>query len=277
MRSVKKLCQAVFLSVWCTLWISLALVAMVLTFNRDVPLIMARRIWARPLIWATGAKYRVEPLPEIDFSQPHIYAMNHQSMLDIACAFATIPANIRFIAKDVLKWVPFIGWYMWATGMIFVDRSRSTRALKSLSKAARRIREGASILVFPEGTRSKTGEVLPFKRGPFVLAIEAGVPIVPIAIHGSGKVLPSGTFDIVPAEVRLKMGAPILTAGRKKNSSEALMREVHAALAELHASIANGEATPAAAPEAPSVDDARASSQPMDQAAAPARVQDQEA
>ncbi len=237
MRPLKKLAQALFLALWCSTWITLALLAALLTWNRDVPLWMARRFWAYPLIWATGARYYAEPLPDVDFSTPHIFVMNHQSMLDIACAFHSIPSNLRFMAKEVLKYVPFLGWYMWATGMIFIDRSKGTKALRSLSKAAARIRNGANILVFPEGTRSKDGSILPFKRGPFVLALQAGVPIIPVAIEGSGRVLPSGGFDIVPGDVRLKLGMPILTQGRPKNSSEALMREVHQALIDLHHSI----------------------------------------
>ncbi|MDX2055755.1 MAG: lysophospholipid acyltransferase family protein [Polyangiaceae bacterium] len=237
MRPLKKLAQALFLAVWCSTWITLALIAALVTWNRNVPLWMARKLWAYPLIWATGARYRAEPLPDVDFSTPHIFVMNHQSMLDIACAFYSIPTHLRFMAKEVLKYIPFLGWYMWATGMIFIDRSKGTKALRSLTKAAERIRNGANILVFPEGTRSKTGAILPFKRGPFVLALQAGVPIIPVAIEGSGRVLPSGGFDIVPGEVRLKLGTPILTAGRSKNQSEALMHEVHAALVELHRSI----------------------------------------
>ncbi|HEY0708309.1 MAG TPA: lysophospholipid acyltransferase family protein [Polyangia bacterium] len=232
--------QGLFLLGWSAGWISLALLVAAVTWSRELPLAMARKIWAPPLIRLTGARYQVDPLPALDFSRPHIFVMNHQSMLDIACAFAALPVNLRFVAKNVLKFVPFLGWYMWATGMIFVDRTKGVRALRSLAQAAARVRDGASILAFPEGTRSKTGEVLPFKRGLFALAMEAGVPIVPVAIEGSGKVLSSGRFHCVPGDVRLRVGAPIATAGRPRNGRDALMNEVRDALLELHRQIGGG-------------------------------------
>jgi 1-acyl-sn-glycerol-3-phosphate acyltransferase len=243
--------QALFLIVWTVGWISIAVLVAAVTFNRSAPLMMARRIWAPAILWVTGARYRVEPLPALDPKTPYIFVMNHQSMLDIACAFASIPMNLRFVAKDVLKYVPFLGWYMWMTGMIFVDRSRSTRAIRSLGKAAARIRAGASILIFPEGTRSKDGLILPLKKGPFLLALQAGVPIVPIAIEGSGRVLPSGGFWITPGEMRLKMGQPIPTAGRSSKARDALMAEVRSAMIALHREI--GGASREDAPEAAAV------------------------
>lgn len=225
---------ALFLVAWSVLWITLALVVALVTGKRSAPLAMARRIWAPALIRAAGARYRVEPLPAADFSRPHIFVMNHQSMLDIACAFAAIPVDLRFVAKSVLRHVPFVGWYMWMTGMIFVDRSRGVRALRNLARAAAQIREGASILVFPEGTRSKDGRILPFKRGPFLMALEAGVPVVPVAIEGSGRVLPPGSLRLRPGEVRLALGQPIATAGRTAEARDQLMNEVRSALVELH-------------------------------------------
>jgi 1-acyl-sn-glycerol-3-phosphate acyltransferase len=228
---------ALVVAVWTSVWICIAAVVALVTWNRDAPLVMARRIWAPVVLWAAGVRYRVEPLPALDPATPHVFVMNHQSMLDIACAFGSIPLPLRFIAKKVLKHVPFLGWYMWLTGMIFVDRSGGSKAVRSLAKAAARIKAGANILVFPEGTRSKDGAILPFKGGPFMLALQAGVPIVPVAIEGSGRVLPSGSFLVRPGEVRLKVGKPILTAGRPRSAREALLREVRAALVELHLEI----------------------------------------
>lgn len=242
--------QTTFVVVWSVVWITVAALVALVTLNRSAPLAMARRIWAPALIWVTGARYRVEPLPAaLDLSQPHVFVMNHQSMLDIACAFATIPVNLRFVAKDVLKFIPFVGWYMWMTGMIFVDRSRGARALRSLARAAAQIRDGASILVFPEGTRSRDGEILPFKRGPFALALQAGVPVVPVAIEGSGQVLPAGRFRVRPGEVRLVVGTPIATAGRQRKERDQLMMEVREALVDLHRQI-GGRGAAVAAPDA---------------------------
>jgi 1-acyl-sn-glycerol-3-phosphate acyltransferase len=231
------LLQGLFLVVWSVLWISLALLATLLTLSKDVALAMARRFYAPGILRATGARFEVEPLPDVDWQKPHIYVMNHQSMLDIACAFAALPVNLRFVAKHTLKYVPFLGWYMWATGMVFINRSNRRQAYQSLKEAGERIREGASIIAFPEGTRSRDGRMLPFKKGVFVLALEAGVPVVPVAIEGSHRVLPSGGFRIRPGVMRMKVGTPIPTAGRKGAERAALLTEVRDALAALQASL----------------------------------------
>ncbi|MBL8957483.1 MAG: 1-acyl-sn-glycerol-3-phosphate acyltransferase [Myxococcaceae bacterium] len=219
-------------------WISAAGVVTLVTFSQDIALVMARRFWAPPLIKRAGADFHLEPLPEIDWSRPHIFVMNHQSMIDIPCAFAALPVNIRFVAKEQLKWVPFIGWFIWMTGMVFVDRSRRNKAVASLEKAGERIRNGKSIIAYPEGTRSPDGRVQPFKKGPFVLALAAGVPIVPVAIDGSGKV--SGkhqVWKLRPAKVRMKVGQPISTAGLKPADRDQLLHDVRRAVIKLHREI----------------------------------------
>ncbi|NMO15863.1 1-acyl-sn-glycerol-3-phosphate acyltransferase [Pyxidicoccus fallax] len=232
--------QAVILMAWGVLWISLAGVMMLLTRNGDVALMMARRFWA-PLHWRiTGSRMTVEPLPDIDWGQPHVFLMNHQSALDIPCAFAALPVNLRFVAKHVLRYVPFLGQYMAMTGMIFVNRSRHTEAVQSMALAGECIRAGASILAFPEGTRSRDGSILPFKKGPFVLALEAGVPIVPVAIEGSRQVLPPDAFCLRRHDIRVKVGRPIETKGRGLADRDALMREVREALLQLHRDIGGG-------------------------------------
>jgi 1-acyl-sn-glycerol-3-phosphate acyltransferase len=243
----RSLFVAAFVAVWSVVWISLAALVALVTWNRNAPLVMARRIWAPAIVRVMTARYGAEQVAPLDPKAPYVFVMNHQSMLDIACAFTSIPVNLRFVAKEVLKYVPFLGWYMILTGMIFVNRSSARKGVRSLARAADRIRAGSSILVFPEGTRSKDGRLLPFKSGPFVLALQAGVPIVPVAIEGSGRVLPSGKFRVEAGEVRLKIGAPIPTTGRPRTARDELMTEVRAALDALHREIGGA----GAAPEAP--------------------------
>jgi len=205
-----------------------------LTFNRELPLVMARRCWSPALVRATFGHFTIDPLPPIDWKKPHIYVMNHQSMLDIPIAFVAIPANLRFIAKHSLKYIPFVGWFIWFTRMVFVDRGNRSQALKSLTAAGNRIRErGISVIAYPEGTRSRDGSILPFKKGVFMLALQSQVPIVPVCIEGSGAVLPSDGFRIRPGNVRMKVGTPIQTAGRD-GGLEPLMNEVREALIGLH-------------------------------------------
>ncbi|MBX5482458.1 MAG: 1-acyl-sn-glycerol-3-phosphate acyltransferase [Myxococcaceae bacterium] len=231
------LLQAIFLGVWSAFCITCAFVAGLVTFRRELPLAMARTMWAPPLIAMTGSRLAVEPLPDIDWSKPHIYLMNHQSMADIACAFAGIPANLRFVAKHTLGKVPFIGWYMKFTGMILINRSNRAAAVRSLHKAGERIREGANIIAYPEGTRSADGTILPFKKGPFMLALEAKVPIVPVAIEGSGRMLPRDGFRIRPTLIRMKIGEPIETAHLTPADRDDLMRRTRDIIIRMHREI----------------------------------------
>src|SRR5687767_922958 len=110
-------------AVWSAVWMTLAIVVTLVTLNGEIALTMARRIWSPGILWIVRARVLLESLPEIDWTQPYIYVMNHQSTVDIPVAFAVLPANLRFVAKHTLRQVPFLGWYMRATGMIFVNRS----------------------------------------------------------------------------------------------------------------------------------------------------------
>src|SRR5438067_2514222 len=126
MRSVGYFCLNVLQAIWLiassVFWISLALVASI--FSRELPLRMARWFWGPGLVWGGGARIVVHPGARLDPRGPYVFVMNHQSMLDIPVAFAHLPVNLRFIAKRILKYVPFLGWYMWRTGMVFVDRGQ---------------------------------------------------------------------------------------------------------------------------------------------------------
>ena len=236
--------QLLIIVLWLVFWITASALAALVTLNGEVPLMMARRFWA-PMHWRiTGSPLLVEPLPDIDWSQPHIFLMNHQSNFDIPVAFAVIPANIRFLAKHVLKWVPFLGWYMQMTGMIFINRSNPRESVRGLKLAGERIRAGSNILAFPEGTRSKDGRILPFKKGSFALAVEAGVPIVPIAIEGTRGMLPPGSIRLRRHPIRVKVGQPIQTAGRKGSRKEALLNEVRDIIIQLHRDIGGAGGVP---------------------------------
>ena len=227
--------QALFLAFWTSLWISAALIVAIVA-GQAPALAMARRIWAPGMRWAAGADLRVEAPPTIDWSRPYVVVMNHQSMLDIVMAFIVVPVNLRFVAKNVLKYVPLLGWYMWATGMIFVKRGPSRR-VGSLMSAASRLEGGASVLIYPEGTRSADGRIGPFKKGAFALATNAHVPIVPIAIEGSGACLPRDGFRARAGVIRVKIGLPIPTERPGRQDIAAISDEVRDALIALHLSI----------------------------------------
>jgi 1-acyl-sn-glycerol-3-phosphate acyltransferase len=236
--------QAFFLGAWSVLWISLALVARIVTFGYRVPLWMARTFWGPGLLWVSGVKLDVRGLDHVDWRRTHVVAVNHQSMMDIPALFAALPGNLRFIAKRILSFVPFLGWYMWATGMIFVDRRKSAQAVETLRRAAGRSQEGACILSFPEGTRSRDGEILPFKKGPIMLALDAGLPVVPVAIEGARECLGADGFRVRPGVVKISVGRPIETAGLDPEARHALVERVRTEVIALRRAMLPSAAQP---------------------------------
>ena len=145
----------------------------------------------------------------VDPSATSIYISNHQSFLDIPATFGAIPVNLHFVAKQEIRKMPFIGWYMMATGMIFIDRSNREKSMQSLKKAGELIRKGKNVIMFPEGTRSRTGEIRRFKKGGFLLARESGVALVPVYVKNTGNVWPANKFLFIPGKIEVRIGKPI--------------------------------------------------------------------
>lgn len=142
-------------------------------------------------------------------SQPVIFAGNHASLLDPPLVISTLPGRPVFITKRELARVPFLGWVIWLADFIFIDRTDPQAARRSLEVAADCIRAGQSVMTFPEGTRSRDGRLLPFKKGTFHLALAAGVPIVPLAIQGGLDILPRGTWHVRGGGYRITVGQPL--------------------------------------------------------------------
>lgn len=213
-------------TVWTALLIPVSIVAMAVTANRGVGIWMARRLWAPVFFWVGGSRLVVEGAEHVEPSRPTIYLSNHQSTADIPTLFLAIPVNVRFVVKQQLVWVPILGWFILAGGHVLIDRRNRDRAIASLETAAARIRGGLSIIIYPEGTRSDDGSVLPFKKGPFVLAQKAGVAVCPVTIEGSGRAMPKNSWRITPGTIRVKIGAPIDAAGFADHERERLLREV---------------------------------------------------
>lgn len=202
---------------WTALLITLSMIALVLTFNQKVPVMMARTMWAPGILWFCGVKLEVSGLEHINPHESYIFVSNHLSFLDIPVLFRVIPINLHFVAKKEIKRMPFVGWYMWATGMIFIDRQNREKAVHSLKRAGRLIKKGKNVIMFPEGTRSKDGQVSEFKKGPFVLASESDLSVVPVAISGAEKVVPPFSLKLNPGVVYVDLGVP-----RKKGDSISL-------------------------------------------------------
>jgi 1-acyl-sn-glycerol-3-phosphate acyltransferase len=190
------------------------------------------RQWARNALRASGVPYRVlglEHLPQ----GPVVFASNHQSWFDIFLVLAALPGSVRFVAKKELQRVPLLGAAMRAAGHIYIDRQNRPAAFEAYRAAAKAIQGGLSAVVFPEGTRSRTGELLPFKKGPFVLAIAAGVPIVPAYCAGTFTLLPKGSWKLAPHPIALMFGPPIATAGLTYEDRARLMEETRRAIERL--------------------------------------------
>lgn len=222
---------------WTAGCITLALLVLLLCGgNRRIPLRMASRFWAPGLLTGAGATVRIEGLQRVDFSRPHVFVANHQSIIDICALFRALPVPIRFVIKQELAKVPFIGGYARAMGMVFIERGHAREAAERLHAVVSLVRAGESLCAFPEGTRSRDGSMRPFKGGAFQVALQAGVPVVPIAIDGSGAVLPASGFRVRPGTITLRIGDPISTAGLHAGDRHALAQRAHAAITTMRAS-----------------------------------------
>src|SRR5206468_237623 len=157
---------------------------------------------------------------------------------------ATLPGSTRFVGKEELVRIPLLGRAMHAAGHITIDRAVKKRAFEAYDKAAGTIRRGFSAVVFPEGTRSRTGELLPFKNAPFALAIAAQVPLVPVYVHSTFQILPKGGFRLRPRPIRILVGEPITTAGMTPEDRERLRDRTRAAILALKARVDGGPASP---------------------------------
>lgn len=191
------------------------------------------RWWARTTLWICGITVSVRGLEKIDRSQSYVYVSNHASLFDIPAIIAGIPEQIRVVYKKELEKVPIFGWGLKWGSYIGIDRSNRVEAAKSLEQAATRIRRGASVLLYAEGTRTLDGKLQPFKRGAFNLAVRAGVPVVPLTVNGSYRILPKHSISIRPGHIELVLEHPILLEGKPGKGAELdLMRRVHEAIAQ---------------------------------------------
>lgn len=167
------------------------------------------RIWARSILGSAGVKVELAGGAIPEHALPCVFMSNHASAVDIWVLALFLPSSSLFLAKRSLFRIPLLGWAMAAGGFVPIDRQDKHRAISSLSLAARRVREGRSLIVFPEGTRSRDGRLGSFKKGPFHLALEAERPIVPLLISGTRAVLPPRSFLLRRGTVRLHVTPPI--------------------------------------------------------------------
>jgi 1-acyl-sn-glycerol-3-phosphate acyltransferase len=166
------------------------------------------RFWAIFILRISGVGLRVRNTAVLG-KGPYVFVSNHQSFYDILALLAALPVPFRFVAKQSLFRVPFLGWHLRRAGHIALDRSRPRSAYRSLEAAAARIRCGDSVLIFPEGSRSRDGEISDFKKGSMRLAEVAGVPVVPVAIYGTATILPRGSMMVSPGQIDVAVAEPV--------------------------------------------------------------------
>lgn len=225
--------MAVYVGLWCLLWIVIGTLLLLLRRDARVPLLMTHRYWAPGLTRIASRDFEVSGLDRVDFSRPHVFVANHQSMLDVPVLIRALPVPLLFVVKEELLKVPLLGAYLRALGMIFIPRQARRKSLDELSQSARRLAEGKSILIFPEGTRSTDGRIGAFKPGAFLPIIDAGAPVVPVALDGPGRILPRGGFRVRPGKIRVAVGEPVPTDGLGGEDRKALAREIRRRTVEL--------------------------------------------
>lgn len=168
------------------------------------------RTWSRGILLFSGVRVETSFERELAPGGQFIYMADHRSLFDIPALLTTLPGQTRFLAKKSLFQIPVFGWAIKMGGFVTIDRKDLSTARDSFTVAVAQLREhGVSVLVFPEGTRSTTGEMLPFKRGGFLLALKSGLPIVPVGVAGTAEVQPKGNFAIRPGTVRVNYGSPV--------------------------------------------------------------------
>jgi len=217
-----------------TLIASLWVIIGVSLFRRSTSEIKAApRWWSRTISRCSGVTVQVEGMDNLEVDRPYIFAANHQSQFDIFALDGYFMVDFRWLAKKELLRIPLVGLAMKLAGTVFIDRSRGRQAMKSLAEAAQRIADGTSVVIFPEGTRSRDGFLQPFKSGGMYLAIKSGVDIVPMSIIGGFEILPKGRFLSRPGQIKIRIGKPVASSGYIQKQKQELADLLHEKVADL--------------------------------------------
>jgi 1-acyl-sn-glycerol-3-phosphate acyltransferase len=186
--------------------------------------------WLRWVMRSCGIRVVAVGLENIDPQRSCILMSNHQSVFDIAALVDTLPIQWKFVAKRELLWIPFFGWALAASRQIIVDRRNREKSVRSLARAAERIRNGENVIVFPEGTRSQTATLGPFKSGGFHLAIQSGAPIIPVSVSGSWRITPKKSLRVESGRILIRYGKPIPTRDLTTEDRASLKQQVREAI-----------------------------------------------
>ena len=189
------------------------------------------RFWSQGLLFICGLHLTVRGLDHIQAGSNYVYVSNHASLFDIPVVIAGIPDQIRLVYKKELEKIPIFGWSLKWGAYVAIDRSNRIEAKRSVEEATRKIRGGASVLLFAEGTRSADGRLQPFKRGAFNLAVKSGAPVLPLTINGTFRILPKYSLSVRPGSVELVLEPPIpVHPDAGKDEEMRVMELVHEAI-----------------------------------------------
>jgi 1-acyl-sn-glycerol-3-phosphate acyltransferase len=209
MRAVISSIKLFFFGLWSFLSIVLGAILNLIQIPNGMEWV-AKHFWSPVALFVMQTRIKVEGFDKIDPKENYLIMANHNSFIDIPVLFKTLPFYTYFIAKKELRKIPLLGWYIKAYGMIYIDRSDRTKAKQSIAIASSLIQKGKHVIIFPEGTKSKDGNLGPFKKGGFHLAAQAGVPILPIKLHGARNVWPNKQpFNLSRGKIEVVIADPI--------------------------------------------------------------------
>jgi len=211
-------------------------VMVALVFDRNSPVFhWTTRVFSKLVLRLFGIRVTLRRAENAAIVPPCVYLSNHASMFDIPALISAIPDTIHIVLKEELTKVPFWGWALRMGPYIIINRSKWREARQSLEAAAEKVRSGKSVLLFPEGTRTRDGKLQPFKRGAFALASEAGVPIIPVAVNNTFGILPKGSWVVRPADIEVVLGQQILPDRSDGKSGDLeLMEKVRKAIEKIY-------------------------------------------
>ena len=188
------------------------------------------RLWARGICAASGVRVEGRGAENVPRDRSSILLSNHASNFDMLAILITLPVSFRVVAKRFLFHIPIFGWCLRLAGMIPIDRDKRASAIRSLDRAAERVKTGMPVLFFPEGTRGAGGRLLPFKKGAFVIAVKSGVPVIPVSVVGSEAVLSKRSFRVRPGRIIVQYGPEIAVSSYSLETKELLMARVKEAI-----------------------------------------------
>ncbi len=226
--------KAGLFTIWCWIgcafstvfWATVSILGSLISGNGRLQHYCMRR-WSKDNLWLSRTSIEIEGLENLDLHRPLILVANHSGLHDILSLAAFLPIQFRWIAKKSLFSVPFMGWHMRRSGYIPIDQENPRDIAKSINDAADSIRNGISAIIFPEGTRSKTGVLGKFFSGAFALALRTGVPLVPVTLEGSYRVIVPTTMRVTPGVIiRIKVGAPLDLSSYARGEKNRLMEDV---------------------------------------------------